>query len=479
MKYICGLLFVSLAYAQLLLANTQARLEINPQGEQQFTLLQTRTAVQSEPLLKLTWPNSPSITCTGPMISSYWNGEQLFLLMPKTIFLAPKAQNLQLNLKAPHNFVFISMAAATGNSGEFNLLMRNTKDGRFVRQLSDGTQQAIPAMEAYRKVEVVLPWASPKHPLLWIPQQLEVDQDMLCVFSPDFENCRFVNPDMGGLPAGISETQRGVWFLPEKGIQAKLWDGRHLKSEQLPVVEGAQTWLSLAESQAEHYQGLLETQTGLAYWNGKTSQSLGDRKSAQVRVLKEDRPLWQQALLFAVMVSSFLVVLHWRQEAKLQRRLPVNASVRAPIWRRSLAFSMDFFILQTPTYLVSKILHLPQPTVDIEVFALQTLDQKIDVLYDISESMIYTLIIMMVLAFIYNSLMEYFLGGSLGKLFFSIRVESDSEAKLQWTQIVLRNLLKILDYLLPIPPSLICAAFSKEKRSLADRCSKTRVIQLL
>ena len=181
------------------------------------------------------------------------------------------------------------------------------------------------------------------------------------------------------------------------------------------------------------------------------------------------------------MVSSFVVVLHWRQEAMLQRRVTKQASQMAPIWRRCLAFALDYFILQTPAYLLSKALHFPQPPIiDIEEFALLTTAQQIDFAYSMIDVVAYTLLIMLIIAYIYHALMEYFMGGSLGKLFFSIRVESTLESKLNAKQVLVRNLVKILDYLFfPLPPSLFFAAFSKENRSLADRASSTRVIQLL
>jgi uncharacterized RDD family membrane protein YckC len=475
MKFISLIICCCVALWANAAAEIEARLELNAQGEPRFFLTQEYSPLLSEPRQSLTWKGLPPLETTGALHASLWDRDQLYLVYPKSIFLAIPEQTLKLTQKAPSGFTFITMGKAFENKEGYYILLRQQKDGRFFRKMPDGTQLPIGALDIFRQ-SAVSPWASVKYPLLYIPQQTEVAESKICIFNPDFENCRFIDPELSELPAGICETERGVWFLPQNGIEAKRWDGEQLKHEKLPVIENTLRWLALAESQPQHFQAILETKEGLTYWNGKTSTNLQGPKVPTVQ--HQNRPLWQQTLLFGIMVGSFVVILRWRQEALLQRRTPPTSNP-SPLWRRSCAFAMDFFILQTPTYLIGQALNFPQPPViDIQMFSLQPIEQQMEILFQFSEMLANTLAIMMVLAFITNGLMEYFLGASLGKLFFNLRVVSLNPQKLTVAQVLVRNLLRLLDFILPIPPSFLFILFSKEKRSLADRCASTRVIQI-
>jgi uncharacterized RDD family membrane protein YckC len=183
-----------------------------------------------------------------------------------------------------------------------------------------------------------------------------------------------------------------------------------------------------------------------------------------------------------IMMSSFLVILRWRETAGDQLSQKNQIIEKAPLFVRCLAFLMDFFILNTPMHIISSLLDLPQvPVEQLQALLAQT-DPTLQIqhLVELSQIMMSNLLIMIILATIYHTLMDVHFSGSIGKQFFRLSVISTKETdnrKVTYSQALLKSIFRSLDFVLPIPPNLIFAILHKSNLSLADRIAKVQVVR--
>jgi uncharacterized RDD family membrane protein YckC len=479
--------FIAHLALQLLIAVglwADGQLGLDPEGKLSFTLLQYQEPYSQHNRQSILWPNAKTLERKGQLHAIHWDQKRLLLAYSKTIFEAKPAEDLLLIQKAPMGYIYICLGKALDNESTPVALLRESRSGRFYRW-SGGTSEPklMPILDTFQKSNAMSPWASSQFPAIWIPKQEEVESHTLCLLSPDLVQCQFFSEESVKSFdwLSFSETSEGLWLLPEQGLDGLFWDGHQLTSRQLPKPELADAqWLHLAEYNGTFSHGLLNTKDGIQLKDKTGLHLIGGEKEAKRE--NYERPLWQQSLIFVVMITSFLVILRWRETAGAQLAQKNQVIEKAPLVARSFAFLMDLFILNTPMVIISNLLEIPQVPGE-ELLALMSQTDptlQIQQLLELSQIMISNLLIVVSLATIYHSLMDVYFSGSIGKQFFRLSVISTKDpesTKVTWSQALLKSALRSLDFVVPIPPNLIFAMIHKDNLSLADRVAKVQVVR--
>lgn len=461
------------------------RVELYPNGELAFTLLRHQEPFSQLNLQTLQWKGHPALELKGRLHASHWSANTLQLLYSKTLFLSEPGQELKLSQKAPAQTMYITMGGASGNQQELKLhysLLRNLKDGRFLKH--DGTSEPkdLPILNDLSAVDTMTPWASANFPAIWIPKQEHHPKNTLCIFSPDFEQCQFFETEVENFELhSFSETPSGLYLLPPSGLEALFWDGQNLSVASLPKPEqeGA-IWSHLAEHDGRFSHGLLKGKEGVYLKSANGLELIGGQQQAKRD--NYERPLWQQALLFLITMGSFLIILKWRQVSRPNGSQESAQYVPASVFIRCIAFLIDSFILLTPIQILYDVLGLPPIPLDQfqQLSQTENAQAQMQLLLSLSQVTPHLLMVMLGVATVYHVLTEIFFGGSLGKLFFRLEVISTAQgepSKVSFGQSFVKALLRSLDFILPIPPSLIFAVLHPENKSLADRIAKVQVVK--
>jgi uncharacterized RDD family membrane protein YckC len=472
-------------------------------GNLDVLVVQSQSLLSGQTRQSIWWMNGEPINTKGHLLGTWWNGSELTLLYPKTAYFSRPEQTLQLALKAPRKQQFVALGERLGDRA-WHVLSRDPQTGAFFRQASveASSSQQVSVQQASQQVtaqqalggessnvavlapyekKTFYPWSSPRFPAIWFPQQEGLQANILCVFSPDFSQCKFLPLQLEDDHAVIafSEDPDGLWLLPEGGTMGWKWDGETLKPAEMPTPAKGQHWLSIAPH-PQDWAGVQDGPEGLQLW--KNNQQLELPLLAVAPVPKRsDRPIWLQWILFGVMVTSLIAILNWRREGRLHNNKPVKMEDAQPatVTSRVLAFLIDIFILNTPLTLLSSALNLPEiPAEQLEALASGDLSVQVEFLTAISTVLINNVILLVGLSFVYHVIMEKTMGASLGKLFLHLQVVNLEGTSPKLMALIIRSLIRSLDLILPIPPSLLFAIFSSKNLSLADRGSSTRVIKL-
>ena len=142
----------------------------------------------------------------------------------------------------------------------------------------------------------------------------------------------------------------------------------------------------------------------------------------------------------------------------------------------------DCYLLSFPTHIISNLLDLPQapPEIVTALFTSTSMTAFVQNYVQLNQIVIGTLILFIILMITYQTVMDVYFSGSIGKLFFRLSVISTKETKdtkVTFKQALLKSVFRSLDYILPIPPNLIFAIINKDNISLADRIAKVQVVR--
>jgi uncharacterized RDD family membrane protein YckC len=462
---------------------SEGQLGLNKNGELSFTLLTEQDIFSQVNKQTIQWKGHDPIKLTGQLHGTHWNGERLLLTYSKTIFQSIAGENeLKILQKAPPRHIFINLGGDVSAKILPTALLRDYDKGAFHRWVEGEPPIHLPVLDELQKAKTMNPWGSPNMPAIWVPRQEHFEKPVLVIFSPDLQNCQFISEQIpeNFKHLGFSESDKGLWLLPEKGYEALLWNGKELITTSLPAPEIADgQWVHLSQWQGQFSHGLLKTKDGIHLKDNQGLTLIGGREKAKRE--NYERPLWQQTLIYLIMISSFIVILKWRQTIPPSGMPQVIQYSKASLWARGFAFMMDFFILNTPLHIISHLLGLPQIPVETVQSMLMETDpnEQLNTIVALLPIISYNVMLMVTLASIYHTLMEVFFSGSIGKLCFRLEVISSAEngIKPTWKQSIIKALLRSLDFILPIPPSFIFALIHPENKSLGDRLAKLQVVK--
>ena len=88
-------------------------------------------------------------------------------------------------------------------------------------------------------------------------------------------------------------------------------------------------------------------------------------------------------------------------------------------------------------------------------------------------------LIFILLGLAYFVILEWQLGGTVGKLLLGVRVVNEDDKPIAFKQSVIRNVLRVVDafpYIVPYVTGLILVAGDEHKRRLGDRVANTQVV---
>lgn len=471
---------ILIAVCPALSAQSEAMLGRSDAGDVQWVISQNHSPLSGQFAHQLWWLKGEPISSQGKLLGAWWDDSQLVLVYPRSAFRSDQ-QGRQLIIKAPRDQQLIALGSKV-ESDQWLSLLKDKKTGRFLRTKADTETSDLPVLREYED-KVFFPWSSPRFPALWFPAQEGLSHNELCLFSPDFSQCRLLplhlEPNEGVI--AFSEDATGLWLLPKKGVIAWKWDGKELRATEMPPPQPGQYWLSIAPK-TNSWAGIQDGPEGMQLWLEDERVELPLQKSVP-QSKSPERPLWLQWVFFAIMVTSFIAILNWRREGRVlaqrQKKKTIDNTQTASVTVRSLAFLLDMFILNIPLTLISQGLELPElSTEHLEGLAIGSTVLDETFILSLSSVLFYKLVLLLGLSFSYHLILEKKMGASLGKLFFHIQVQTPTGETPKMKALLTRGCLRGLDLILPIPPSLVFALFSSQKLSLADRVSNTRVLRL-
>ena len=415
------------------------------------------------------------VSYKGRLSSTFFGSGQLTLIYQKTAFVVGEGLTLQPLRKAPAG---VSFLATSGGMSDSPVLVRRA-DGEFASISASGNFRPFPFLSPYRD-RAVLPWSSKKYPFLFFPRQKDQEEPVLCAFDSTFESGRPFDQGMSGFSLmGISEGENGVYLMGEDGKNL-LFNGSQLKPTSLPGGLSAEGLLAMAQEDGR-WNGLYRNEEGhlqLALSGGETLD-LPATSSSGVQVQAGNEAHLQSVMMFVVMMLALFMVLRWRQES--EAKLPGKVElVPASLWLRSMAFIMDLLMLIIPCFPLALLLgfdpiYLPDPS----HLAVMLDGEREEVLVRFNESIQIIALMLVTLSVPYHVLMETCLGGSLGKIFFRLKVVGEDEKAPSLKLSLAKAFWRFLDLLiLPLLLVSFYMAFTHNQRlSLGDRMSGLKVVQ--
>jgi uncharacterized RDD family membrane protein YckC len=419
----------------------------------------------------------------GKLHGAYVSGNTLRFVFPKSVFELSSENKLELVHKAPLNAWFIGPLRQGEN--EKWLFKDHKANEFFVMDLEDKKRGVLPDLSPLKDA-AVLPWISQSGDLFLANLQLEKESlpFALVQWQENLASVRFDELENFKLGA-FSEDREGVWMLPREGTLAMKWNGQIFKPTQLrPLPDPFKRWFSRLKLSSEVLY-ISANAEKLEFFLGDQQKSLDDQQAKSDESSKpEQQSLVQQLTLFSLLILSFILFIQWRtrfqqQMLKNSDQKIVMTSRTASILIRGLAFWMDVYFISLPIIFISSHFY------NIELDGLQ-LDEMMSMQLSRSEQaqmimerinkLLPLMASLMVSMCLYHALMEKFFGGSLGKLFFRMKVVSLDGSPLSWKQVVLRAIMKSLDFSLTIPPSLFFIILSPLRQSLGDKVAKTQVV---
>ncbi len=437
----------------------------------------------------------PEVELQGEYRGAVLSGNQFYLLFKEALYQGnAKGEDRRLLLKAPFKWEMVALVSGENNEACRVLLL--APQSRLWAMDLQGGKQAISGdwQGTWLGVWSARQWAG-------IIMKNDAGELSLEVLMPQNDIWQRSSVPLGDkLPLALADSQGGILLLTNKEVYRWPWGNGEIIPYAMPPLESGFHWRSYAQLGEQWLALAGDDRGGYVMHHSdlpplplqKRSSPLGEESNFQNTV---------GLLLPYVMFSAFLVVLvviRQKQMAFLQDNMKIHIkdvsaqeAKSASLLLRALAFWMDFSIVLAPVMFL-----LQQQYPDTVILLMRTASQYF---IDGGEGMrygmmqmeemsaedwqrfVFILMLQTLVMACYHIVMEVKFGGSLGKLFFRMRVLPEQGGLPTWSQSIKRNLLRVLDCPMvpaPFPLGLISCWLSWPRRlSFGDRVAGTRVVR--
>lgn len=418
----------------------------------------------------------------GKLHGVYLEQNKIRFVFSKSVFELSEEKTLKLVHKAPLNTWFIGPLHQAEK--EKWLFKDRVNNDFFVMDFEEMNRETVTELSPFKDA-AILPWISQTGELFLANLQLEETSLPFVRVQWQEKSAKVTFDKLDNFQLGaFSEDGEGIWMLPDKGTLAMKWNGKIFKPTQLkPLPSPLERW----HSRLKLSEDILYVSTdgqNLRLFLGDHEVRLDDEQAKSEIEKPDQQSLFQQLTLFFLLILSFILFIQWRtkfqQQMLKKSEQPIILTFRtASILVRGLAFWLDVYFVSLPIIFISSHFY------NVELDGLQWVDmlssqlspaQQAEMISERLSTLLPMMASLVVSMCFYHALMEKFFGGSLGKLFFRMKVVSLDGAPLSWKQVILRAVMKSLDFSLTIPPSLFFILLSPLRQSLGDRVAKTQVV---
>ncbi len=184
---------------------------------------------------------------------------------------------------------------------------------------------------------------------------------------------------------------------------------------------------------------------------------------------------------FVIMICLFIVMFGFKPRKITRMAVSAGPFRIAAVWKRLVALGIDYI----PCSMIMSISFVPQDKMELLQKQFQAGAEPEELVATIAPEGIYALIASLALLLVVSTICEWKWGQTLGKRVMGIRVAADGSLKLNAREVLLRNLMKILEFsamltsalwlrLLLIAPPI----FTPLHQRLGDMAARTVVIDL-
>lgn len=418
----------------------------------------------------------------GKLHGAYISGNTLNFVFPNSVFKLNSEKQLELVHKAPSNAWFIGPLRRADRE---KWLLKDLKtDEFFVMNMQDQEREVVSELSSLKDA-AILPWISRSGDLFLANLQFEKKSLPFALVQWQEKLAKVTFAELDDFQLGaFSEDCEGVWLLPSEGTLAMKWNGQIFKPAQLrPLPTPFKRWYSRLQLPREVLYVSTDGQK-LELFLGDQQTSLNDEQAKSESQQGDQQSLFQQLTLFSLLILSFILFIQWRTRFQQQMLKEADQKIvmvyrPASILLRGLAFWMDVYFVSLPIiFIASHFYNVQLDGLQLEEVMSSQLSpiEQTEMIMDRINTLLPLMASLVVAMCLYHSLMEKYFGGSLGKLFFKMKVVSMDGSPLSWKQVLLRAIMKSLDFSLTIPPSLFFILLSPLRQSLGDRVAKTQVV---
>lgn len=434
-------------------------------------------------------------TLEGYCRSATYLPDQLLLVFSHSVFrYEPDKLQSRFLQAAPAGSEFLAVFGEVDNWRY--LLCDHEKKIRLLQnqKLSDEVRVAWPA----GRFERFLICSTPTSVLLAFPEAAEsldtvvrTGKSLLIGFSLTDDKVQVFRDhveafDLGGLSAVGDE----IWLLPREGDRLYRWHRGELRSgtwpaEVAPPATGGRLLATCATSRGPvRLYSLGHKEQVLIHPDGREQKFQMETVANRL----SDQEFFTPASLILMGLLAVVAMLRLRQR-RLERKMlkfPLKPVPIAPanMLMRALAFCMDILVILAPLLAMVEAQIMNENWEDILEKTWQA-TRSISLsnaplephLMEIVILLMETFSIKIVIIMVYFVAMEYFFAASVGKFIFHLKLCDDKGGRVTFRAILIKNLLRPLDFALMIPFGLISCLMSGQRKSFGDRAAGTVVAE--